>query len=82
MMTQWPFILTEIKVLAVDMPAEEQENNLYYAGVSAGAPKEAKLELTKEQIQQYVKEGKIGFLRKRTRRRKQNQSRFQLRKSV
>ena len=45
------------KVLAVDMPAEEQENNLYYAGVSAGAPKEAKLELTKEQIQQYVKEG-------------------------
>ena len=43
------------KVLAVDMPAEEQENNLYYAGVSAGAPKEAKLELTKEQIQQYVK---------------------------
>lgn len=25
--------------------------------VSAGAPKEAKLELTKEQIQQYVKEG-------------------------
>ena len=27
------------KVLAVDMPAEEQENNLYYAGVSAGAPR-------------------------------------------
>lgn len=33
-------------------------------------------------VEQYVKEGKIGFLRKRTRRRKQNQSRFQLRKSA
>ena len=39
------------------MPDEKHENNLYYAGVSAGAPKEASVVLTKDQLKSILKEG-------------------------
>lgn len=45
------------KILSVDMPAEVTDTNMYYAGVGAGAPKEAAVNLTKEQIQQWAVEG-------------------------
>ena len=44
-------------ITSVDMPADAQENNLYYAGVSAGAPKEASVVLTKDQLKSILKEG-------------------------
>ena len=37
-------------ITSADMPDEKHENNLYYAGVSAGAPKEASVVLTKDQL--------------------------------
>lgn len=44
-------------IKSVDMPSEEKENNLYYAGVSAGAPKQADINLSKEDVEKYIKEG-------------------------
>ena len=44
-------------ITSVDMPADAQENNLYYAGVSAGAPKETSVVLTKDQLKSILKEG-------------------------
>ena len=41
-------------ITSADMP---HENNLYYAGVSAGAPKEASVVLTKDQLKSILKEG-------------------------
>lgn len=45
------------KILSVDMPADTQTSNMFYAGVSAGAPKEAAINLDTEQIQNYMVEG-------------------------
>ena len=44
-------------ITSADMPDEKHENNLYYAGVSAGAPKEASVVLTKDQLKSILKEG-------------------------
>ncbi len=44
-------------VKSVDMPADAQSSNMFYAGVSAGAPKQADLSLTKDEIQNYLTEG-------------------------
>lgn len=44
-------------IKSVDMPSEEQENNLFYAGVGGGAPKQADINLSKDDIEKYVKEG-------------------------
>lgn len=44
-------------VQAVDMPSGVQTSNLFYAGVSAGAPKQADLSLTKEELKDYLTEG-------------------------
>ena len=44
-------------ITSVDMPTDTQENNLYYAGVSAGAPKETSVVLTKDQLKDIIKEG-------------------------
>lgn len=44
-------------ILSVDMPTAPQENNMFYAGVSAGAPKEALVNLSKEQIKKLAVEG-------------------------
>ena len=44
-------------IKSVDMPSEEKGNNLYYAGVSAGAPKQADINLSKEDVEKYIKEG-------------------------
>ena len=44
-------------ITSVDMPTDAQENNLYYAGVSAGAPKETSVVLTKDQLKNILKEG-------------------------
>ena len=44
-------------IKSVDMPTEEHEDNMFYAGVSAGAPKQADINLSKEDIAKYVKEG-------------------------
>ena len=51
-------------ITSADMPDEKHENNLYYAGVSAGAPKEASVVLTKDQLKSILKEGsKRSFCR-------------------
>ena len=44
-------------IKSVDMPTDVQENNLFYAGVSAGAPKETSIQLTAEQVKSYLVEG-------------------------
>ena len=44
-------------VKAVDMPTGVQTSNLFYAGVSAGAPKQADLSLTREELKDYLTEG-------------------------
>ncbi len=44
-------------VKSVDMPTEAQTSNLFYAGVSAGAPKQADLDLKKEDIKDFLTEG-------------------------
>ena len=44
-------------VKSVDMPADAQTGNLFYAGVSAGAPKQAELNLTKEDVKDFLTEG-------------------------
>ena len=44
-------------ITSADMPDEKHENNLYYAGVSAGAPKGASVVLTKDQLKSILKEG-------------------------
>ncbi len=45
------------KIKSVDMPTDTQENNMFYAGVSAGAPKETSIQLTADQIKEYLVEG-------------------------
>lgn len=44
-------------VKTVDMPTEAKTSNLFYAGVSAGAPKQADLDLKKEDIKDFLTEG-------------------------
>lgn len=44
-------------VKSVDMPTGTQNSNMFYAGVSAGAPKQADLNLSKNEIQNYLTEG-------------------------
>ena len=39
------------------MESEGQENNLYYSGVSQGAPEKLSVSLTKEQVEEYAVEG-------------------------
>ena len=44
-------------VKSVDMPTNTQSSNMFYAGVSAGAPKQADLNLSKAEIQNYLTDG-------------------------
>ena len=44
-------------VKSVDMPTNTQSSNMFYAGVSAGAPKQADLNLSKSEIQNYLTDG-------------------------
>lgn len=44
-------------VTSVDMPTAEQSSNLFYAGVSAGAPKQADITLPKNELSNYLTEG-------------------------
>lgn len=42
---------------AIDMPTETQTSNMYYAGVSAGAPKKGEINLAFEKVKDYFVEG-------------------------
>lgn len=44
-------------IASTDMPTEVQQSNLYYAGVSAGAPKQTDIDLSKDQFKDILKEG-------------------------
>lgn len=44
-------------IASTDMPTDVQETNLYYAGVSAGAPKQTDIDLSKDQFKDILKEG-------------------------
>lgn len=44
-------------VKSVDMPTDTQSSNMFYAGVSAGAPKQADLSLSKEDVKNFLTEG-------------------------
>ena len=44
-------------VKSVDMPTNAQSSNMFYAGVSAGAPKQADLSLSKEDVKNFLTEG-------------------------